>query len=36
MHPVMKLRLYLPVNAESGKDVVKMLEGNPVKRNVVY
>jgi len=36
MDPVMKLRLFLPVNAESGRDVVKLLEGNPVKRNVVY
>jgi len=36
MDPVMKLRRGLLVNAESGRDVVRLLEGIPVKRNVVY
>ena len=34
--PVMKLPRYLLVNADSGKAFVQLLEGNAVKRNVVY
>jgi peptidoglycan/xylan/chitin deacetylase (PgdA/CDA1 family) len=34
--PVMKLPRYLLVNADSGKAFVRLLEGNAVKRNVVY
>jgi len=34
--PVMKLPRYLLVNADSGKSFVQLLEGNAVKRNVVY
>jgi peptidoglycan/xylan/chitin deacetylase (PgdA/CDA1 family) len=33
---VMKLPRYLLVNADSGKAFVQLLEGNAVKRNVVY
>lgn len=33
---VMKLPRYLLVNADSGKTFVQLLEGNAVKRNVVY
>lgn len=33
---VMKLPRYLMVNADSGKAFVQLLEGNAVKRNVVY
>jgi peptidoglycan/xylan/chitin deacetylase (PgdA/CDA1 family) len=33
---VMKLPRYLMVNADSGKTFVQLLEGNAVKRNVVY
>jgi peptidoglycan/xylan/chitin deacetylase (PgdA/CDA1 family) len=34
--PVMKLPRYLLVNADSGKAFAQLLEGNAVKRNVVY
>lgn len=34
--PVMKLPRYLMVNADSGKAFVQLLEGNAVKRNVVF
>ena len=34
--PVMKLPRYLLVNADSGKAFVQLLEGNAVKRTVVY
>ncbi|MDA8428785.1 MAG: polysaccharide deacetylase family protein [Geobacteraceae bacterium] len=34
--PVMKLPRYLLVNADNGKAFVRLLEGNAVKRNVVY
>jgi peptidoglycan/xylan/chitin deacetylase (PgdA/CDA1 family) len=34
--PVMKLPRYLLVNADSGKSFAQLLEGNAVKRNVVY
>jgi peptidoglycan/xylan/chitin deacetylase (PgdA/CDA1 family) len=34
--PVMKLPRYLLINADSGKAFVQLLEGNAVKRNVVY
>jgi peptidoglycan/xylan/chitin deacetylase (PgdA/CDA1 family) len=34
--PVMKLPRYLMVNADNGKAFVQLLEGNAVKRNVVY
>lgn len=34
--PVMKLPRYLLVNADRGKAFVQLLEGNAVKRNVVY
>jgi peptidoglycan/xylan/chitin deacetylase (PgdA/CDA1 family) len=34
--PVMKLPRYLLVNADSGKAFMQLLEGNAVKRNVVY
>ncbi len=34
--PVMKLPRYLLVNADSGKAFVQLLEGNAVKRNVIY
>lgn len=34
--PVMKLPRYLLVNADNGKVFVQLLEGNAVKRNVVY
>ena len=34
--PVMKLPRYLMVNADSGKAFSRLLEGNAVKRNVVY
>jgi hypothetical protein len=34
--PVMKLPRYLLVNADSGKSFIQLLEGNAVKRNVVY
>jgi peptidoglycan/xylan/chitin deacetylase (PgdA/CDA1 family) len=34
--PVMKLPRYLLVNADSGKAFIQLLEGNAVKRNVVY
>lgn len=34
--PVMKLPRYLMVNADSGKAFVRLLEGNAIKRNVVY
>ena len=34
--PVMKLPRYLLVNADKGKAFVQLLEGNAVKRNVVY
>lgn len=33
---VMKLPRYLLVNADNGKAFVQLLEGNPVKRNIVY
>ncbi|MBC7961875.1 MAG: polysaccharide deacetylase family protein [Steroidobacteraceae bacterium] len=33
---VMKLPRYLLVNADSGKAFIRLLEGNAVKRNVVY
>jgi hypothetical protein len=33
---VMKIPRYLLVNADSGKAFVQLLEGNAVKRNVVY
>ncbi|HEX9079687.1 MAG TPA: polysaccharide deacetylase family protein [Desulfuromonadaceae bacterium] len=34
--PVMKLPRYLLINADSGKAFSQLLEGNAVKRNVVY
>jgi len=34
--PVMKLPRYLLVNADNGKAFVQLLEGNAIKRNVVY
>ncbi|MEI6305603.1 MAG: polysaccharide deacetylase family protein, partial [Deltaproteobacteria bacterium] len=33
---VIKLPRYLLVNADSGKAFAQLLEGNAVKRNVVY
>lgn len=33
---IMKLPRYLLVNADNGKAFVQLLEGNPVKRNIVY
>jgi peptidoglycan/xylan/chitin deacetylase (PgdA/CDA1 family) len=33
---VLKLPRYLLVNADSGKEFVRLLEGNAVKRNVAY
>lgn len=34
--PIMKLPRYLLINADSGKAFIRLLEGNAVKRNVVY
>ncbi|GFE60205.1 polysaccharide deacetylase family protein [Geobacter sp. AOG2] len=34
--PVMKIPRYLLVNSDSGRAFVRLLEGNAVKRNVVY
>jgi len=33
---VMKLPRYLMVNADQGRAFVQLLEGNAIKRNVVY
>ncbi|QEM69248.1 polysaccharide deacetylase family protein [Geobacter sp. FeAm09] len=34
--PIMKLPRYLLINSDSGKAFIQLLEGNAVKRNVVY